>query len=507
MKIVDVNEMKLLEEKAVRDYYIPEIILMENAGKALADKCLKLNKEKILIICGNGNNGGDGLVAARHLINSGLQVNLFILDKKLTKSSDINLKIISKMLNKIYFLNELDLLKSQLKDSDLVIDALFGTGFKGRIEGYLAEVVDLIISSGKIILSADLPSGIEANTGLIDGSCIKANYTVTFGLSKIGLHLDQSRKFVGELEVADISLPRELLDTNSLKNNLITKDMARKVVPKRKIDSHKNNYGHLLVIGGSKNMLGAIELTAQAALKSGTGLVTLVTPKSILNRLVWPEIMTKGLCDKNLGYILSDSYSEIEHLLKKSTVMAIGPGMGRHPETREFMKKILHNSKKQLILDADGINLLSELSIDILNFVSNNKMIITPHLKEMSRLTNLSVSEISMNKVNVAKKYSNLWNILVILKGASTVIASPSGDVYISNKGNPGMATAGSGDVLTGIIGSLLAQGLPRKSAAVLGVYLHGTAGDLAKEKLGEYSLIASDLIKYIPKAFKLLID
>jgi hydroxyethylthiazole kinase-like uncharacterized protein yjeF len=502
MKVVSPTEMKEIDRKAIFDVGIPGCVLMENAGRGIVqiikDKFKELDNLKVAIVCGRGNNGGDGFVIARWLKNQGAEPHIFLLGNKEDVKGDAktNLDIILKMGFKI---REIKKSKDipKFNQFDLLVDAIFGTGFKGSVEGIPKEVIDSMNNAGIPILAVDVPSGLDASNGGVEGSCIKAAFTCTMALPKRGLLLYPGREYTGELHVIDISVPRELYGEINLE--LLESTEMRLLLPKRPPDGHKGSFGRIFMLAGSVGMTGAACLSSMAALRIGAGLVFLGIPESlnsILEEKV-TEVITKPLPEtesKTFGLaafdLICDEFSE-------SDVLVMGPGLGRHEETAGLIRKILPKISVPTIIDADGIN---NLTLDDLKAVKGPIMI-TPHPGELSRLMGRSVKEIQRDRIEAAKSTAKELGLPVVLKGASTIIAVPDGKTYINPTGNSGLATAGSGDVLTGIIAGLLAQGLSLADAARLGVYIHGLAGDIAADKKTEYGMIASDVLEAIPEA------
>ncbi|QGT98739.1 NAD(P)H-hydrate epimerase [Candidatus Syntrophocurvum alkaliphilum] len=512
MKLLTADEMKNIDLRASNEYYIPSIILMENAGLRVVDLIEELlgdvQGKNITVIAGKGNNGGDGLVVSRHLINLGANVDTFLMGKasELTTDTLTNYKILDKISNRIYpLLNEEDLdnLLTILMRSDVVIDAIYGIGFKGNLNELDAKIVKMINWCKASVIAVDIPSGVEADTGKVHGEAVMATNTITFALPKIGMIMYSCRDYIGQLTVADISIPLALLEDNTIKNNLITNDMVKHLVLPRDPESHKGTYGHVLVVGGSIGLTGAVVLTANAALKTGVGLVTAALPESLLpnvdNQLI--EVMTIPLVETGHSTIALESIPAIENMLGTSSVCAIGPGMSRYKEANAVLSAVLERSGIPLVIDADGLNAL-ENDIEVLK---NRQVpiILTPHPGEMARLTGKTIKEIQANRIEIARNCAIEWGVIIVLKGNRTVIATPDGEVYINITGNPGMATAGSGDVLCGIIAGFIAQGLNSKNAAITGVYLHGLIGDRVSESKGQRGLIAGDLIYGIPDILK----
>jgi NAD(P)H-hydrate epimerase len=511
MRLVTAGEMRAIDGKAIEEYGIPGIVLMENAGKCVVDAVIRqlggsVQGKAITIFVGKGNNGGDGLVVARHLLNMGADVRVLMITEPagLKGDAQTNLAIWQKLGQKIYLVhqtNGINLVKVSLLSTDLIVDAMFGTGFKGVVSEKISRIIELINTSGLPIVAVDIPSGLEADTGNIGGACVNASVTVTFGLPKLGMVLEPGATVTGTLEVVDISLPKPLLTANSTKY-LLSLDMITKWLPERKSSNHKGDFGRVLVVAGSKGMLGAAMLTATAALKSGSGLVTLAVPASCHDTVAGkiPEIMTIALPDTN-GAIATEALEIILESLAKVDVLAIGPGLSQNPETINFVQQLLLRVRIPTVVDADAINALAR-NTELLQQIET-PLVITPHPGEMARLLDATTAEVQEQRFYLAQQCAEAWGCTVLLKGARTIIAEPNGVIYINPTGNQGMATAGSGDVLTGIIAGLVAQGMDVTKAAATAAYLHGMAGDKGVVDLGGYSLMAGDIILYLSQCFK----
>ncbi|MCX7793244.1 MAG: NAD(P)H-hydrate dehydratase [Thermodesulfovibrionales bacterium] len=502
MKIVTSEEMHLIDKKTIQEYGISALNLMERAGRAVALRIKEFFKKgNVMVIAGPGNNGGDGLVAARYLKKSGFNVKVCLLfDKdKLSPEAKIQLERLKKA--KIPFKVSRDLNKDDLRKV-IIVDALFGTGLKREISGDLAQLVDKINSSGNPVVAVDIPSGISSDDGSVMGKAIRADLTVTFGLPKRGHILFPGAEYTGKLYVENIGFPEELLNAPFIKTELLTEDYIRALIPQRKRYSHKGTYGHVLIIAGSKGKTGACLMAARAALRSGAGLVTMGVPETLLSvfQSRVSDEMCLGLPDSGDGILRKEALKVISDFSeKKAQVIAIGPGMGVTEDTKEIMKGLLHSMNIPLVIDADGINCLEGLTFLLKN---KKQCVITPHPGEFSRLTGISREEIEKRRIELSSEFSLKYGVTTVLKGVPTVI-SHEGYSYINTTGNPGMAKAGSGDVLTGIIAGLMAQGLSPLNASILGVYMHGLAGDIGSKEKGLWSLLASDIIEYIPGAFK----
>lgn len=514
MKLLKAEEMKRIDKKASTDYEIPSLILMENAGLRtveIIDEMLGEPAGKtVVVIAGKGNNGGDGLVIARHLINAGVMVDIFMLGEadQMTADSSTNYRILKKMTDRIYPLfteQHLDRLMLSLLVCDIIVDAMYGIGFKGTLGDFDSRVVKMINWCKSPVVAVDIPSGVEADTGKVHGEAVKAWQTVTFALPKIGLVVEPGKDYAGTLTVADISIPRSLLDSQELKTNLITDAMIKPYICPRAPETHKGTYGHALIIGGSPGMTGAVRLSSFAALRSGAGLVTAAVPVSALpiTAADHREVMTAPLAETERSAISPEALPVINNLLTTASVCAIGPGMSRYPEANAVLHSVLEKAVSPVIIDADGLNAL-EGSVGILK---NRQVpiVLTPHPGEMARLTGRSIEEIQAGRMELACEFAVEYGACLVLKGNKTIIATPAGEIFVNITGNPGMATAGSGDVLCGMIAGLVAQGLKTRDAAITGVYLHGLAGDYAAAEKGQRGIVAGDIINSIPYILKQL--
>lgn len=514
MKVALNDEMKKIDKLAIEKYGIPGVILMENAGMAVFKEILKEFgvEYNISIFCGRGNNGGDGFVIARHLLDKGYDIKVFIIGEKGGISGDalINYRIIEKLgadIKEIINDNDLINLKESIIDYPIVVDALFGTGLNKKISGIGERVINIINKYSKYTIAVDIPSGVVGNNGKVYKSAIMADKTVAFSLPKCGNLIYPGAEYNGELIIADIGIPKEVIKNVELNYNLIDLEAIENNLPSRKRDTHKGSYGKANVIAGSLGMTGAAILSCKAALRTGIGLIKLFIGES-LNPSVKagvPEVITVPLQEMRKGVIGINHIDKIIEETKKANVLTIGPGCGNTSELSEIVKRVLFDVEVPLVIDADGLNALAK-NIEWL-LEKKSKIVITPHLGEMSRLANIPIDEIKDNLIKAAKDFSEKWNVIVVLKGASTIITSPEGETFININGNPGMATAGSGDVLTGIITGLIAQGLEPLQAAVTAVYIHGLTGDRAAKEKGEYGLVAGDLVECLPYTIKDIVE
>lgn len=512
MWLATAEEMRGLDQAAIQDYGIPGMVLMENAGLAVVQKIKEhfsgdLTKRRVLILVGKGNNGGDGLVVARHLFNLGAEPKLFLLCKpeELQGDAAANWQIVSKMAVPCQLIlseRDLNLIRVGLIYSELVVDSIFGTGFHGAVQGLTARLIEMVNEAKKPVIAVDLPSGMEANSGAVKGVCIRADETVTFGLAKIGLVLEPAAGFVGRLTVADISLPADLIRKQRFKRFLLESQWCREKIPRRPAESHKGSFGHVLVIGGAPGMSGAPLLAAAAAVRSGAGLVTAAVPRGINNiiEVKITEAMSRPLPETDQGTISLSSLNVLQELAR-GKVAVLGPGLSRQKETGDLVRAFIANMPCPAVVDADALFALAGCREILLK--SKFPLVLTPHPGEMASLLGISTADVQSNRIEVALRAAAEWKVTVVLKGTKTLVATPAGMLYINPSGNPGMATGGAGDVLSGVIGSFMAQGMKPEEAAAAGVYFHGLAGDAAARQKGWMGLAAGDLVEFLPEILK----
>jgi NAD(P)H-hydrate epimerase len=512
MRVVTAAEMRTLDQTAINTYDIPGIVLMENAGlqvvKLLQNILNGVTGKEIAIFVGKGNNGGDGMVVARHLFNRGakVKVGLLVPPEEMSGDAGVNMRVWQNMGQPVSFLfKEEELACFLTVNTALIVDAIFGTGFKGKALGVPAGCIEVINAGGKPVVAVDIPSGLEADTGQVHGPCVKAAHTVTFALPKLGLVLDPGINYTGKLHVVDISIPSFLLEKEDLKRRLITEKMVQSWLPPRPLGMHKGDCGRVLVVAGSRGMTGAACMTAESAARVGAGLVILAVPASVQPVVAGKltEVMTVALPETKEQTLSQTAREEILSLLERSDVLALGPGISTHPETVALVRQLIKALPVPGVIDADGLNAL--VGCPELFAQSPAPLIITPHPGELARLLELSISQVQTQRLSVAEKAAALWKVVVVLKGAGTVIAAPDGETYINPTGNPGMATGGMGDVLTGVITGFLAQGMDLAKATAAGAFIHGlTADRLASEK-GIRGLLAGDVMAALPKIIKML--
>lgn len=511
MKIVTAEQMKQIDRSAIDQRNIPSLRLMEHAGKAVATAIVKdfPAAKQIAILVGKGNNGGDALVIARILHQKRKKVAVYLTAKPAEMSPDAKSNL-NKYLRLRRAPKPIEIAKDTLHNLPqilanfhLIVDGLLGTGTKGKVAGVLADIIFLLNDARKPIVAIDIPSGLNADTGEPLGISIRAALTVTLGLPKPGLVTYPGAEYTGKLIIADIGLPQDLITDEKIKLNWVTSSEMKSILPIRKPDTHKNNFGHILVLAGSVGFTGAATLTSLAALRAGAGLVTLGIPKS-LNDIMeskLTEVMKLPLPETEQRSLALDAEPPILDFAKKATVLAIGPGLSLNEETKQLVREIVTQSTLPMVIDADGITAISE-DLSVLQ-QAKAPIILTPHPGEMARLLHSISKMIQSNRIELARKFAQDYNVILVLKGARTVVADPTGQVYINPTGNAGMASAGVGDVLTGLIAGFLGQRISPINSALLGVYLHGLAGDLAAEQLTQYSLIASDILAYLPQSFR----
>jgi ADP-dependent NAD(P)H-hydrate dehydratase / NAD(P)H-hydrate epimerase len=514
MKIVSAAQMREIDRECVRRG-IPVRTLMENAGKAVAEETrgfiCGVEKQNILCLIGAGNNGGDGLVTARYLAEWGAKVTVYLCS--IRPADDENLKLVKEngiavfeAKNDTQYKN----LDGLLAETACVIDALLGTGKMRPLEGHFQNVLEKVNASQAKrkfkLVAVDLPSGMDADTGAIDPACPTADITVTLAFPKPGLYKFPGAEKAGKIKIVDIGIPASLAD--DIQIELLTPEWAASVLPKRPMNSNKGTFGRVLVNAGSINYTGAAYLACSGAIRAGAGLVTLAAraavQPSVAARLA--EATYLPLPETPHGIDAAGAADIILREYHNYNVLLIGCGLGQHPATAEYVNSILLKADvRALVLDADALNILAKIP-DWPGKIPANA-VLTPHPGEMARLTGLSIEEIQKGRAEIASRFAKEWRRVVVLKGAFTVIAAPEGRCRVSPYANPGLASAGTGDILAGVIAGLAAQGLELYDAASLGVYLHGEAGERVREEMGDTGMIASDLPPWLPKIIKGLKD
>lgn len=514
MKVLTSKQMKEIDREAIEQIGIIGPILMENAGlqifKEIMARFPQILEEKIVIVAGKGNNGGDGFVVARHLFNRGCDPHVILLarKKKLKGDAALNLGIAEKIgikISEVFSAEGWKKHKDDLFQATLLVDAIFGTGLTSAARGIYALVIEDINKSEAFKVAVDIPSGLSSDTFKVIGPCVKADMTVTLAAPKIAHIFPPAEEFIGELVVADISVPPYLFENKKLKLELVENQNLLPYFRRRKKDSHKGTYGHLFIVSGSLGKTGAAIMAAKAALKMGAGLVTVGTPESCLPIVArsMVELMTEPLPETPKKTLSSEALERILRLLEDKDALMIGPGISTHPSTSELILSLVPKIKIPAVIDADALNILASKP-DLFRSLSQ-PAVLTPHPGEFARLLSVSTKEVVENKLELAPQFAQKYGVYMVLKGYRTLIATPEGDVFINSTGNPGMATAGSGDVLSGMIASMIIQEKNLLDAILAAVYVHGLSGDIGVEKVGERALTAAKIITYLPSAIKRL--
>ncbi|HET8723581.1 MAG TPA: NAD(P)H-hydrate dehydratase [Anaeromyxobacteraceae bacterium] len=503
MRLVGSEEMRAIERIAIEEMGIPAATLMERAGRSVADAAAEMAGAdgRVVVVCGAGNNGGDGFVAARVLHKAGRGVLVVALGAP-GKGSPEYLDAWRAAEDAGVPVSGLQALSGfPVRPGDLVVDAILGTGLSRPPEGaYLAAIdaVALLREQGMRVLAVDLPSGLSADTGRAPGAVVRADATVTLGYSKIGLELQPGAELAGELSVVDIGIPPAAADRVPAAAERLDEGMVRALVPVRPRETHKGDAGRVLVVAGSPGKTGAAHLALCGALRGGAGLVTLAARAEVVGPALAgrPEAMSAVLPGN--GPIARSDVPALQALAAGASAMVIGPGIPRGPETAPAIRGVLDRHPVPTVLDADAVNAVADHP-GLASVIGHDApIVLTPHPGEMARLVGASIEEIQGDRVGIARRKAQEWGAVVVLKGARTVVADPDGPAAIVPTGNPGMATGGTGDVLAGLIGALLAGGLRPREAARVGAWVHGRAGDLAARRHGERGLVAGDLAESI---------
>lgn len=514
MRIVTASQMQELDRRTIEEAGIPGATLMERAGtgvvSAFEDTFGSPKGRTICIFCGKGNNGGDGWVVARLMRRKQAKVKTLLLGSVSDLRGDAKTmyrRFVKLAGAKAVVTNPTAAsVQKALSQSDYVVDALLGTGISSTVKATYQEVIQAINDAKRPVIAVDLPSGIHTDTGVILGTAIRADLTVTFGYPKLGLYLGQGIDCSGSVRVTDIGIPSQFIDDLPGDISLLTASEMRALLPPRPASAHKGTFGHAGIIAGSPGKTGAAALAAKAALRTGVGLVTVAIPSRanpvLESKLL--EAMTFPVLDTESGTFGLQALPQIREFASLRDSIAIGPGLTTHPETTQFVQMFMKDLDRPSVIDADGLNALAG-HCEVFK-ACKGQLIVTPHPGEMSRLVgHASPRAVNEHRVSVASDFAKAHGVVVVLKGARTVVAHPGGAVTICPTGNPGMASAGMGDVLTGMLAGFLAQGLVPWDAARLGVYLHGWAGDLAAATRGQAGLIAGDLIDQLPQAIMAL--
>lgn len=507
MKIVSAAETREIDRVTIERFGIPSLTLMENAGAAVANFVLEKysSAQSIGVICGKGNNGGDGFVAARMLHEAGKNVRILLLADPSELRGDAA-EVFSRLsIRPVIVRSGKDLKMEQTRavfTSDVLVDAVLGTGFHPPVSGLYAEAIAATNASSAPIIAVDIPSGADADlTGKQTGVIARADAIVTFTAPRPAHVFGQLT--AGPFWVSPIGSPVEAI-VSSLNLNVITAHEVAPLIGRRPADSNKGNFGHVLVIGGSLGKSGAAAMAAMSALRVGAGLSTVATPRSVLSTVAGfhSELMTEPLEETEAGSISLRAFAHIEELARNKTVLAIGPGVSRNPETGECIRGAIKKLRTPIVLDADGLNAFEGHAGELNG--RGRALVITPHPGEMARLAGCSIADVQGDRIKIARTFARDHELIVVLKGHRTLVAKPSGEIWVNTTGNPGMATGGTGDILTGMVAGMIAQHPSNVFEAVLAaVHLHGVAGDVARESMGEQGMVATDLIHALPEAFR----
>ncbi len=514
MKILSAAEMRAIDRRAIEDLGMPGVLLMENAGLRIVEALRRrrpcLDDERVVVVAGKGNNGGDGLVVARHLHHLGVRVEVLLIGGGEGPRGDAGLNLALARRTGVPVVGartdaEWRKARRSLSRADVVVDAVFGTGLAKPAEGlYAAAIADINRAPG-FVVAVDLPSGLSADAAKPIGPAVEADLTVALAAPKIAHIFPPASGLCGEVVIAGIGIPRELLDDPALKLELIEWPAVAAAFRKRRPDTHKGTYGHLLIIAGSRGKTGAAVLAGRAALRMGAGLVTVATPASALPAVArsMPELMTEPLPETPAGTISAKAAGAVRALLAGKDALVIGPGLSTNPETAAFVLGLLPKARIPMVIDADGLNILAS-RIETLDAL-RAPAVLTPHPGEFGRLLGLGTAEVLERKLELAPAFASKRRVFLVLKGFRTIIAAPDGRVLVNPTGNPGMATAGSGDVLSGLIASEIMQSGDVLRGTAAAVFAHGASGDLAAEKLSQKALTAGDLVRFLPAALKAL--
>ncbi|MCP4689837.1 MAG: NAD(P)H-hydrate dehydratase [Desulfobacterales bacterium] len=508
MQLTTAGEMQEMDRLTIESFGIPGRVLMENAGRGAVDFLLKTFKDlegrRVGVMAGRGNNGGDGFVIARYLIGKGVKPTVYLLSEasRVRGDAEANLRLLAPVGVPVVEMPDEDAFlkrRSELRHQDLWIDAVLGTGLKSDVRGYFKTIIAFINDSGKPVFAVDIPSGLDSDSGQPRGVCIRADATATFALAKTGHVVHPGVDYTGRLHVVEIGIPDHIVSRVDPRQFLLTDEMITRELPRRAPDAHKGAAGHLLVAAGAPGKTGAAAMTAMSAMRAGAGLVTLGAPMS-LNPVLEPQVleaMTWPLPEGEGGILDESALPDILDLLPGKRCLALGPGVGTAAGTRRLVHRLIAECPVPLVVDADGLNCLAG-RVEMLKDLKA-PAVLTPHPGEMARLMDATTGEVQKDRVTCARDFAREFHVHLVLKGARTVIAHPDGTVYINPTGNPGMASGGMGDVLTGLIGGFIVQGLPPDAAARVGVYLHGAAADALAERTGPYGFLASDVMNAVP--------
>ncbi len=507
MRIVSAEEMRAIDRATSERFGVPSLTLMENAGGAVADYVLSryAAADRIVVFCGKGNNGGDGFVAARRLYERGKKVQVILLADAADLRGDAA-AMFSKLPSPAIAVHSSEELRSERVraslEADVCLDAVLGTGFKPPVSGLYAEAIAVMNASRVPVIAVDIPSGADADgMGPQAGTIARADAIVTFTAPRPA-HLF-SLLTAGPTVVAGIGSPEEAI-VSALQLNVITAQDIAPLIGPRPAESNKGSYGHALVVGGSLGKAGSVAMAGMAALRAGAGLSTVTTPQSVLGTVAGfhPELMTEPLPETDVGTISTGALNQIEELAKGKAVLAIGPGISRDPQTAELVRNLVARIRLPMVVDADGLNAFEGRTSELSG--KGRTLVITPHPGEMARLAGCTIADVQKDRLGTARKFAREHELIVVLKGHRTLVVRPDGEAWVNTTGNAGMATGGTGDILTGMVAGMMAQhSNDRFRAVIAAVHLHGLAGDVMRESVGEHSLVATDLLRGLPEAFR----
>lgn len=512
--LVTASEMRSLDQRTIQEAKVRGTVLMERAGIGvvhhLLDSYGPVKGKEVVIVCGKGNNGGDGLVVARHLKKKGARLSLIFLSspKELSHDASIMYQRLRKLkgIPRAIIQPTLSTFQAIGKKANVIVDALLGTGLSSSIREPYESAIKAMNECPAYTVAIDIPSGLDSQTGAVLGQAVKADLTVTFGYPKVGLYVGNAIDHVGQVRLVDIGIPSRYIEDLHPKIQLLTREVVASTLPERPASAHKGTFGHTGMVSGSPGKTGAPAMASLAALRVGTGLVTVATPQSVSPILEGKllEAMTAPMPETSSHELGLEALDPLVSFSQNKRALALGPGLGTSEETGTLLRRLLPQVKVPCVLDADALTLLAS-SPEILSSLASPP-ILTPHPGEMARLLGSSTPQaVNQDRIGVAKSFAQHHGVIMVLKGARTVVAEPGGQIAICPTGNPGMASAGMGDVLTGVIAGLLAQGLTGWEAAISGVYIHGLAGDLAAESVGQPGLLARDVLQALSQTLTLI--
>jgi hydroxyethylthiazole kinase-like uncharacterized protein yjeF len=508
VRLPNSEQMREIERRAAEEAGLPTLLLMEHAGRAVAQVTWRLLRERgghrVAVVCGKGNNGGDGLCAARHLANAGLRVRVYLLSRDQDLQGDAATNLRALRAAGVEVDNVVGAVDTAVRaiahGADVLVDAIFGTGFRGSAMGLSARAIEAVNESRLPVVAVDVPSGLDADTGRVEGPCVRAQVTVTMGLPKVGLLVYPGAAYSGEIVVADLGIPRKLVMDLPLPTEVATAAQVARRLPPRAAETHKGTYGRVLVVAGSARFSGAPKLAALGALRSGAGLVRLAVPAGIFPAVAAAalEFMPVALPERD-GALDTSALEVVMEYAQDADVVALGPGLSTTEGVAHVVAGVVRGCDRPMVLDADALNVLRGRHALLREAAA--PVVLTPHPGELGRLLGIPTADVQRSRLEVARSAARLTGAVTLLKGARTLVAAPDGRLVVNPTGNPGMASGGMGDVLTGVVAALMAQGLVPFEAAWVGAYLHGLAADLLAEAVGDRGLLAHDVADRLPEA------